>query len=294
MRFKRGYSLGLIKRLLGKKESPRVVVYGKQMEARRRLGQELVKKSALQLTGVRFRSIKAQAGPLGKVATAVGLVLVVYFIFGSGFFTLDSLEITGAHLSDSTEIERLLFGEEGFNKVNAVTFWEGMARRKLSEINEISEVSFHKNLISNTLTITIVEHQTSIIWQTAGEQFLINRFGVVYDAAEEGSPLLVVEDLKNIPVSLNQRIVTEEFIEFVTSFAANLPRRTNITIRRITVPETTFEVEMETQDGWRIILDTTKPWEDQLNNLVRVLRERADTQPQEYIDLRVGKKVFYK
>ena len=95
-------------------------------------------------------------------------------------------------------------------------------------------------------------------------------------------------------MSLSQRIVTSEFIEFVTSFAANLPRKTNISIERIMIPETTFEVEMKTSDGWTILLDSTKSYEDQLNNLVRVLREMGDVVPQEYVDLRIGKKVFYK
>ncbi len=293
VKFKRGYSLSLLKKLLGAEKSPRVVVYGKQMRERRDLGRKLMKKSALQLTNVKFRSIKSQVRPLSRIATVAGLILIGYIVFGSNFFTLDSLEVQGAHLADKEEIIKTIF-PDGFTKVNAVTFNEWRARRRMADMHEISEIKFHKNLISNTLTIEVMEHQTSIIWQTGGEKFLVNRFGVIYDIAEEGSPLLTVEDLKNIPVSLNQRIITEEFIDFVTSFTANLPRRTNNSIRRITVPETTFEVEMETNDGWRIILDTTKSWEEQLNNLVRVLREKGDEQPKEYVDLRVGKKVFYK
>lgn len=293
MRFKRGYSLGLLRRVLGRNRSPRVIIYGRQLEQRRQFGRELVKKSALQLTDVKFRSIRSQAKPLGRVATVIGLILIGYLVFGSNFFTLDSLEITGTHLSDKEAITKAMF-PDGFTSVNAVAFNENRARRRLADMHEISEVKFHKNLISNTLTVEIVEHQSSITWETGGEKFLVNRFGVVYDQAEEGSPLLTVEDLKNIPVSLNQRIVTEEFIDFVTSFAANLPRRTNIAVRRITVPETTFEVEMETQDGWKIILDTTKSWEDQLNTLVRVLREMSSNPPREYVDLRIGNKVFYK
>ena len=293
MRFKRGYSLSLLKKLLGAEKSPRVVVYGRQMQQRQELGRKLIKKTPLRLSGVKFRSIHSQARPLGKVATAVGMILVIYLVFGSDFFILDSVEVRGAHLTDKEEIIATIF-PDGFVKVNAVTFNEWRAQRRMVSMPAISELKFRKNLISNTLIIDVSEHQTSIIWQTASERFLVNRFGVIYDVAEEGSPLLVVEDLKNIPVSLNQRVITEEFIDFVMSFAANLPRRTNIAIRRIMVPETTFEVEMETDEGWRIILDTTKPWEDQLNNLVRVLREKGDTPPREYVDLRVGKKVFYK
>lgn len=260
----------------------------------RRRQKTVVKQAALQLTRVRIRPTnRPQLRTLYKILTGAGLVLVGSLIFSTDIFVLNELKITGAHLANQVGIEELLF-PEGFVSVNAVTFSNSWASKKLLDVPQIKEVEFHKNIFSNTLTINVVEHQSSVIWQTSGERFLVNRFGVVYNVAEEGSPLLVVEDLKNLPVSLNQRIVTSEFIEFVTSFAANLPRKTNISIERIMIPETTFEVEMKTSDGWTILLDSTKSYEDQLNNLVRVLREMGDVTPREYVDLRIGKKVFYK
>jgi len=260
----------------------------------RRQQRDVVRRAALQLTSVRLKTTKQPyLQTIYKILTVVSLIFVGYLIFNTNFFILDKLKITGTHLVSQEEITNLLF-PDGFEKVNAVTFSQNWAQTKLKNIPQIKEVKFSKNLISNILTINIVEHQSSIVWQTSGERFLVNRFGVIYDVAEAGCPLLVVEDLKNLPVSLNQRIVTSEFIEFVTSFAANLPRKTNISIERIMIPETTFEVEMKTSDGWTIILDSTKSYEDQLNNLVRVLREMESNPPREYVDLRIGKKVFYK
>ena len=292
---KKKFNLNFLRKLSFKRSTPRVLDYRQKLERRKRLGRELRQKAALQMTGAKFRQVRFQAklGPFIKVGMGVFLVLVIYFVFYSNFFILDNLKITGTHLLEPALVTDVLF-PKGFVRVNAVTFMEGLAKRKLMKQNQVSDVQFRKNLISNTLTVVIIEHQTSIIWQVSGSQFLVNRFGVVYDEAEPGSPLLVVEDKKNVPVSLSQKIVTIDFIEFVTSFAANLPRRTNITIRRIVVPETTFEIEMETKEGWKIILDTTASWEDQLNNLVRVLREMSSQPPREYIDLRVGKRVYFK
>lgn len=289
------FNLNFLKALRFKRLTPRVLDYRQKFEKRKRLAKELRQKAALQMTGAKFREARFEAklGPFIKVGVGISMVFIIYFVFYSNFFILDNLKITGTHLLEPDEVVAVLF-ENGFTQVNAVTFMEGLAKRKIMKQNQVADVRFKKNLISNTLTVVITEHQTSIIWQVGGQQFLINRFGVVYDEAEPGSPLLVVEDRKNVPVSLNQKIVTTSFIEFVTSFAANLPRRTNITIRRIVVPETTFEVEMETKEGWRIILDTTASWEEQLNNLVRVLREMSDQSPNEYIDLRIGKRVYYK
>lgn len=263
---------------------------------RRRLEfrQQMQQKTVVRRARVRWRTFRFRGGGWVRWLVLPGLAGALYLVFGSGFFWLDTLKITGSHLATQEEIRSLMF-PKGFQGINAVSWPEGIvAKRLLSKIPQINEIHFRKNIITDTLTVQVREHQTSIVWQTAGEKFLVNRYGVVYDQAGENTPLIIVEDLKNLPVSLNQKIVTPDFIEFVTSFVANLPRKTNIAITRITIPETTFEVEMYTNQKWRIILDTTRPPDDQLNALVRVLQEKQDTQPREYIDLRIPNKVFYK
>ncbi len=256
---------------------------------------ETLSKTVSQLAGVRFRVVKRVPRQLDKFAVIVGLVLALYLVFFSKMFVLDDLKVTGQHLATEEQIRQIVF-PSGFKSINATTVPEGHIRSKLKkQLPQIDQVHFRKNIIDNTLTIEIQEHETSIVWMTGGEKYLVNREGKVYDKAPENTPLLAVEDLKNIPISINQRIVSPQFIEFISSFTANLPRRTNISIRRIFVPETTFEVEMQTSEGWKIILDTTGSYDDQLNNLVRILREMPNYGPiKEYVDLRIGKKVYYK
>lgn len=250
-------------------------------------------KTVAHMSGIRWASVKLPKYNYSKLIAILIIGGAVYAAFGTNLFVLTELKITGNHLVETDAIKAAVF-PKGFKSVNALTFSEGRVKRRLNVINQISEVNITKNLISDTLTIALKEHQTSIIWVTAGERYLVNRFGVVYDRAEEGSPLLAVEDAKNVAVSVNQQIVTPEFIDFVTSFVANLPRRTDITVRTIKVPETTFEIEMITADNWRIILDTTQSYETQLNNLVRVLKQLDGKPPREYVDLRIRDKVFFK
>jgi cell division septal protein FtsQ len=270
------------------------LVQNEAVRHRMEFRKQLQKNTPSQATRWKWRAGQLRGGKWYRWLVIPGLMGVVYLVFGSSFFWLDELKISGNHLAVEEQITEVLF-PKGFKGANAVSWPEGMAKRRLlTKIPQISEVSFRKNLINNTLTVVIKEHQTSIVWQTAGEKFLVNRYGVVYDTASDNTPLIMVEDLKNVPVSINQKVVAPDFIEFVTSFVANLPRKTNITISRITIPETTFEVEMYTNQKWRIILDTTRPPDDQLNSLVRVLREMGDNTPREYIDLRIPNKVFYK
>lgn len=238
------------------------------------------------------RSLRVVATPLTKVGIGVVLAMLIYVLFGTSLLVLTKFDIQGNHLVEDEEIQKAVF-KDGFKPVNALLFMDGRARHQILAIPQIREAHFRKNLINRTLSVVIDEHETTIIWQSNNERFMVNRLGVVYDIAKADSPLIVVEDLKNVPVNLNQKIVATGFIEFVTAVSANLPRKTNLAARRVLIPETTYEIEVVTSDGWKIILDTTRSVETQLNNLVKVLRT-TKTPPREYVDLRIDDRVYYK
>lgn len=238
------------------------------------------------------KSFRLVATPLTKVGIGVALAMLIYVLFGTPLFVLNKFDIQGNHLVPAEEIQKAVF-KNGFKPVNALLFRDGKARAQILSIPQIRDAHFHKNIFKRTLVAVIDEHETTIIWQSNNERFMVNRMGVVYDVAKADSPLIVVEDLKNVPVNLNQKIVTTGFIEFVTAVVANLPRKTNLAARRVLIPETTYEIEVVTSDGWRIIMDTTRSYETQLNNLVKVLRT-TKTPPQEYVDLRIDDRVYYK
>jgi len=227
-----------------------------------------------------------------KVGLGVVLALLVYWLLASQTFVLTTLEIQGNHLVPDADIEQTMF-KDGFESVNAFMFNENKASQQVLSILQIKEVRFKKLIFKKKLVVTIDEHETTIIWQTNNERFMVNRAGVVYDIAPENSPLIVIEDLKNVPINLNQKIVTTDFIEFVTAVVSNLPRRTNISARRVLVPETTFEINIITSEGWTIIFDTTRSVDTQINNLVKVLRSIKEP-PSQYVDLRIEDRVYYR
>ena len=242
---------------------------------------------------IKPKPFKAVSGPMFKVGLGVILILLVYILLGSNLLVLNKLEIKGNHLVAVADIEKAVF-KNGFKPVNALIFNDSRAKTQILSMPQIKTVKFNKQILSKKLLITIEEHETTIIWQTNNQRFMVNRFGVVYDIAPDNSPLTVVEDLKNVPINLNQKILTTDFIEFVTSIVANLPRKTNLVARRIMVPETTFEIEVLTSEGWTIILDTTRSSETQLNNLVRVLKANVGNPPRQYVDLRIEDRIYYR
>lgn len=238
-----------------------------------------------------LNSIKTVATPLIKTGIGVVLILLIYFLFFSRVFELNTLVVHGNRLVDAQTIEKTVF-KNGFHKINALLFNEMKATKQIMSLAQVKQVTFHKYFLRHQLEIVVEEHETSLIWQTTGERYLVNRAGVVYDIAPPESPLIVVEDLKNVPVTIKQQVLTTEFIEFVNFVAANLSRKTTLNVRQIDVPETTFELEVVTNEGWKIIFDTTKSPDTQLNNLAKILKGGA--KPKQYVDLRILDRVYYK
>lgn len=242
---------------------------------------------------IKPKPFKAVSGPMFKVGLGVVLILLIYVLLGSQLLVLNKVEVKGNHLVTTVEIEKAIF-KNGFKPVNALLFNDGRAKKQILSMPQIKSVKFSKQVFNKKLVVIVEEHETTIIWQTNNQRFMVNRFGVVYDVAPDNSPLTIVEDLKNVPINLNQKILTTDFIEFVTSVVSNLPRKTNLVARRIMVPETTFEIEVLTSEGWTIILDTTRSSETQLNNLVRVLKANAGNPPRQYVDLRIEDRIYYR
>ncbi|OGB74040.1 hypothetical protein A2V68_01600 [candidate division Kazan bacterium RBG_13_50_9] len=269
---------------------PKVVFYTTRPEIVKPLSKRA--KRLIWVPRVKPKPFAAVASPMTKVALGVFLLLLAYWLLGSRAFVLREFTVEGNHLVPADEIQATVF-PNGFRQVNAFLFREGKATQQILSIPQIREASFKKLVFAKRLVAVVEEHETTIVWQTNNERFMVNRAGVVYNVAGSDTPLVVVEDLKNVPVNLNQKIVTTDFIEFVTSLVANLPRKTNVAARRVMVPETTFEIEVVTSEGWTIILDTTRSVETQLNNLVKVLRTIGGN-PRAYVDLRIEDRVYYK
>lgn len=290
---KRGFSFSFFKK--SSKSShirPKIVLY----TTRAKIFEPNFRKRPIRLVWKprnKPRAFAEVSEPIFKVGIGVILILLVYVLIGSPLFVLTNLKIAGNHLVEASEIENSVFNN-GFKSINVFLFNENKAAKQvLSVINQIKDVKFKKQIFRRTLLITIEEHTSTIIWQTNNERFMVNRSGAIYDIASSDSPLVVVEDLKNVPVNLNQKIVTTDFVEFVTAVVSNLPRRTNLSARRILVPETTFEINVITSEGWTIIFDTTRSVDTQISNLIKVLRSIKES-PSQYIDLRIEDRVYYR
>lgn len=266
-----------------------VNVYGRKME-RQKPWSAFYQKKRSKSVWSKLALSKIKYSPIMIVAWLSLFSILSYALFFSDLFLVQNLEISGNHFVETEAVRKEILPEG--RRLNWLLFGAGRLNDQLkSAFSEIDEVSFER-IWPSTLRVTIAEQDTPIIWETNNQQFLITREGYVYDVMRPGVVALIVKDDKNLPVKVGERISTEDFVNFVTRLASNLPRKTGLTVQQVRVPETTFEIEVETNQSYYLIFDTGLSLDRQLDNLARSLNYLEDNTV--YVDLRVPDRVFYK
>lgn len=146
------------------------------------------------------------------------------------------------------------------------------------------------------LRLEVTERQPNLEWKTGDKTYILASDGVVADKAEDtGLRLPVVVDTTNLPVKVGDQVVSSHFVSFCLELISLLPKQ-GIQVKRLSVPATTTEVDVETNQGYFIKFDTTRSATSEVGDLVRVLNllKGQNQHPSQYIDLRIDGRAYYK
>lgn len=219
--------------------------------------------------------------------------VIIWFFFFSPVFQVKKIEIDGNLNPDvKSEIDKL-YGK------NILTFTSGGLEKELAQRQtSIGSLEIRRGL-PNILKVKVNVRAPEIAWKSNNTIYYLNENGVAFELnqpdikASDGSPLPVVEDTQNVKVTPGSQIVTSEFIDFIQNFVIKSKKDLNIQITAIRVGETTFQIEADTDQNFKIIASTIGNLDNQLKALAKLLEtNRADIH--EYADLRVEGKVYYK
>ncbi len=146
------------------------------------------------------------------------------------------------------------------------------------------------------LQLKVTERQPNLEWKTGDKTYILASDGVVADkAGETRLRLPVVTDTTNLPVKVGDQVVSSHFVSFCLDLIAQLPKQ-GIQVRGLSVPATTTQVDVETNQNYFIKFDTTRSATSEVGDLVRVLNllKSQNAKPSQYIDLRIDGRAYYK
>jgi len=233
------------------------------------------------------------------VVAVAGISLFVYILFFSNLFKITHVIVQdnkASSIADITAQTNQLLNSSLLGR-NIIFMNSGSLAKNLSAKNyQFIQVSTHKHWF-HSIKVVVEERAPTLLWQTGNSIYILSADGRAIEQEDEQKPnnLPIIHDDANLPVKLGETIVPTHFIGFVTDVFKLLPKQ-NLSIQTLSVPVTTNELYVQVSGGYTIKFDTNRAVEDQLSDLAATLTtlKAQKKQPQEYIDLRVSGKVFYR
>ncbi|MBI3261402.1 FtsQ-type POTRA domain-containing protein [Candidatus Berkelbacteria bacterium] len=237
------------------------------------------------------RSLPLSSRQIIGLVIAAALGIGVWFLLTAPIFRVQQLEIQGEVKPETqAEIEKL-------KGRNIFLLGGHRAEEKLREQQpSIKRIKIVRGL-PDIVRIQVVERDPVLVWKSQDKYYLLDKEGYAYKEAPGDHPTIQstkqVVDESGLAVNRDQPVVSPDFIEFVRRLIAELPQAVDLKIKDFTVKQSTFQIEAHTEDGPRLLFETSRSLNAQLEALKLVWTERKD-QIKEYVDVRVEGYVYYK
>lgn len=237
------------------------------------------------------RSLPLTKRQIIALVIAVGLGVLVWFLLTAPIFRVHQLEIQGEVKPETqAEIEKL-------KGRNIFLLGGARAEEKLREQQpSIKRIKIIRGL-PNIVRIQVLERDPVLVWKSQDKYYLLDKEGYAYKEVTADHPMVQsikqVIDESGLAVNRDQPVVSPDFIEFVRRLIVELPQAVDLKAKDFTVKQSTFQIEAHTENGPRLLFETSRSLAAQLEALKLVWTERKD-QIKEYVDLRVEGYVYYK
>ena len=243
-------------------------------------GQELKPKKEFKLPKITFKVL----------FWIVVFSAIVYYLFFSGKFQIADVMVEGNKMVSADKIASVV----SKNK-NILLFGSKKTKQRILQDNpEIKNVEIYRGL-PNAVKIVVLEHEGKMLWQSGDSTYLISTQGAVAKKLEANDSfnLPKVVDKRYLPFQVGSNLLSSNFVAFINNVNDQFFNVTNIKPTYFEVDETTFDVNLYTEAGFYVKLNSLRSSSKQLDNLKMVLVARRDA-IKEYVDLRIDGWAYYK
>ncbi|MEX2043645.1 MAG: FtsQ-type POTRA domain-containing protein [Patescibacteria group bacterium] len=229
----------------------------------------------------------------GTLAAAI-VAGIGYLLVFSPVFWVDQVKVEGVRALSADDLRKVVHeaSERSFGPLRTRSVFlidTGAIAERVQEAAPDVAAAEVTTKLPDTVVLSVSERRSTLLWNTGGKAYLVDQRGVAYEEADASDKnLLKVDDSTDLPVTVGEQIVGGTFISVLGDVRQSLKDR-GFEVTSFRIPETTFEVQAVTKDGWYALFDTTRPVKSQADALkLAVERER----PTQYADLRVPGRVY--
>lgn len=274
---------------------------------RRKPGVALSKKNRMRLGLGKF--IKSAVPFLSMILLIIlivaPLVFLTWSVFFSDMFLVQAITVVDARPHTIEQVKTIL--EDKIDEVvvkRNIFFLQSdlLESAVLAELPQVRTIHIVRKL-PGTVKAIVQEKEPALLLLSDGQYYFVDDNGIPYEKARlDTLPGVVLPIVKNdnreTQVVLGVAAVEPSFVTFMRSVQEELPDRVGAQVAEIHIPSLAArEVHYYLDNNWRILLDATRPFENQIKTLEQLLRETIKEEDQErleYIDLRIPQRAYYR
>jgi hypothetical protein len=238
------------------------------------------------------------------IAVLVVILFVLAALIYSSLFRINNVDIKGTEHIDPEQIAQIARTELDrgrfliFPNNNRFFLHEERMQSKLNEHFVFDSIEM--NVSRHTLTITVKERVSTLIWISADRYYFVDLSGTIIrelaqDEFEEAPNFPKFYDENNNTITVGQTVLSTNAIQGSIDFLI-LAEQGGITIDSFSYESVDNDwLAAKTTEGYWILFKPAEDIGEQVNNLIIVLRESIDSVNLiQYVDLRFGDHVYYK
>ncbi|MSU76076.1 FtsQ-type POTRA domain-containing protein [Patescibacteria group bacterium] len=256
------------------------------------------KRNLADRTSWQPRGTNRRAGISGRVITALVLIAVLIGIIGyvlifAPFLWINEVTVKGTKNLDAEKISQSADAavESHFGPITSRSIFlinEAAVAAAIKRSNDdVAKVQVTKQW-PNSLTADITERESTLLWQTKDKFYLVDQQGIAFEETQPKEGLVKVEDSTGLPVEVGKQIVSSSFIKELNDIQQEM-KTAGFVVTGFRIPESTFEVQAVTNQGYYVLFDTTRSIPFQVDALKRAVQQGK---PSQYADVRVPGRVY--
>lgn len=228
-----------------------------------------------------------------------GLIAVLTLVgFGAWWLRLDAVSVVGISGDEQVAVEAgaAQYLNDGWTHRWPLSFEADELRGRLlaAERGSVQDIaSIETRWLSGEVVVAVVPRTPAIAWKTKETVWELDREGVALQISSAPDPSLpLVVDTTGISFVKGDSVVPQRFIDFVATTKANL----GDAVSGLRVGEATTELWVDLHEGYTIRMSTLEEPRQQLE-LAETAKQQAARESvtiNEYIDVRLGHKAYYK
>ncbi len=239
----------------------------------------------------KFRSESRSTGRLKFFAILVLLgfiaALVIYVIWLSPLFTIQSIEVQGASLKEEELLKKSGSGN--------MLFWKPPIKE--SETPQVAQLEVHKNFLKRKITVDFKKREKVLMWCLMEKQecFWVDETGFIFNEAPvpTGALLIkVVSDYTPRELKIGERALPEEYFRNL-KVAFELVDKLNLPVEQVKIENLEFkEANAKVTNGPEIyfsfLVDPRFA-----KSVIEKLQSTGEWNQIRYLDLRVENRAYY-